>query len=74
MSEERYDEIQLALQHIEVNWNEMGQRIQSFNSYIEQANTTKEFKKIAGEASDLIGDLDESEKLLQACLDRLNTL
>ncbi|EKE37944.1 calcium-binding protein, putative [Entamoeba nuttalli P19] len=63
MSEERYDEIQLALQHIEVNWNEMGQRIQSFNSYIEQANSTKEFKKIAGEASDLIGDLDESEKL-----------
>ena len=31
-------------------------------------------KKIAGEASDLLEDLDESEKLLKACLDRIDFL
>ena len=71
---EAIDQIQLALRHLEMNWEEINSRIENFNQSIDQQTTSKDMKKIAGEASDLLEDLDESEKLLKACLDRIDFL
>ena len=73
MSKENSEQIKIAMQHVEMYWDTINTRIQTFNQSVEQA-TTKDMKKIEKEASLLINDLGESEKLLQMCVDRLNEL
>ncbi|KAL7716717.1 putative Calcium-binding protein [Entamoeba marina] len=74
MSEQRIDEIQLALQHIEVNWDDINNKVEKFNSDVNVASTQKDMKKIATEASSLLGELQESEKLISECIARFNAL
>ena len=71
MSKETSDQIKMAMQHIEMYWASINSRIQTFNQAVETAST-KDMKKLEKDASHMISDLGESEKLLQMCLDRLN--
>ena len=73
MNEGVNNEIQLGLQNLEVNWKSMMEKINNFNAIVENNNSHKDtLKKMANEASSILSDLDETEKLIDACLLRFD--